>query len=118
MNKFLALCYFALSLYGFDVGGNALMHREPGETAIARLQCLGSDGAHCRYILFPRIAAPTRDRANAGSSEHCRPRPLDRFAIALGADHPRPVIGLLGLHGTAAATHTKAGCATPASAVP
>lgn len=117
MNTFIALCYFALSLYGFDVGGNALMHRKQGDPGIARLQCLGSDGVQCHYILFPRTAPPARDPAGEGLHEHCRLRPLDRFADALDADPRIRGFAALGLRSPAAGTHPKAACETPAARV-
>ncbi len=95
MNKLIALCYFVLSLYGCDVGGNTFVHRthvggadtlyskvvtQPG---VARFQCLRSASGQCYYTLFPRDCASTPG-ATGKRSASCQSEPVKHFAIAIG----------------------------------
>lgn len=95
MNKLIALCYFVLSLYGCDVGGNTLVYRTQANGAdmvyskvvtqagVARFECVRSASGMCHYNLFPRDCAPA---AGAGTTpgKDCLSTPIESFAIANG----------------------------------
>ena len=99
MTKFAALLSFALSLFGFHVGGTTWSHRVTGnhgdalyskawaKDGRARFECIESSSGKCWYTLF-------RD---ACDNDACVDRPLTHFALArgdergeLGDDHGNP----------------------------
>ena len=125
MNKLIALIYFALSLYGCDVGGSTYVHRTrvngadalyskaTVQAGVARFECLRSVSGRCYYTVLPR------DCAHAPGSTHarnvrCRPEPIERFALA--ADDSRQIPGLQGFRlcvGTHAASAGPGACEMP-----
>ena len=98
MNKLIALCYFALSLYGCDVGGNTFVHhtRQDGtetlyskvtaQPGVARFKCLRSASGQCHYTLYPGSCTPTAG-VTGKHNANCQPEPPERFAIAIGESH-------------------------------
>lgn len=103
MNKLIALCSFALSLYGCDVGDSTFVHRthtdgtdtlystvvaQPG---VARFDCLRSASGQCYYTLFPRDCALPAARASktGNGSTNCA-APVERFAVAQGNSRQIP----------------------------
>lgn len=96
MNKLIALCYFVLSLYGCDVGGNTLVYRTQTNGAdmvygkvvtqagVARFECVRSASGVCHYSLFARDCAPARGPRAAPGGKDCLSRPIESFAIANG----------------------------------
>lgn len=105
MNKLLALCYFVLSLFGFDGGGATFVHRVSADggdvlhsrthvqAGVARFECLRSESGHCHYTVHPRGCAPTTAATQAAG---CRTAPVQRFVIARGDS--RQVSGLHDIH--------------------
>ncbi|MCA1714199.1 MAG: hypothetical protein LC715_03430 [Gammaproteobacteria bacterium] len=98
MNKLIALCYFVLSLYGCDVGGNTFVHRTQqngtdtlyskviAQPGVARFKCLRSASGQCHYTLFPNGCASTAE-ATGKRNANCKPGPPEHFAIAIGQSH-------------------------------
>ena len=105
MNKLLALLYFALSLFGVDVGGSTFIHRTSTDgidtlyskahvaAGVARFECVRSASGQCHYTVIPRDCAPAPAPASllAGG---CQSGPTRHFAIDDGAS--RRVPGLQG----------------------
>lgn len=93
--KLLALFYFALSLFGCDIGRSTFVDRISAdgvdslyskatvEAGFARFECLRSASGQCYYTLFPRECAKTPD-ANGQHDTRCLSRPVERFAVANG----------------------------------
>lgn len=92
--KFLALCYFVLSLFGCDVGRStfvnrisidgvdALYSRATVEAGVARFECLRSSSGRCHYSVFPPACAAS---SIAGDDDgDCATAPVKRFALAKG----------------------------------
>lgn len=103
MNKFIALYYFLLSLFGCDIGGSTFVHRASidgrdtlyskvvAQPGVARFECLRSASGQCHYTVFPGtcssapIPAPgPATRSTSRRSGRCPSGPVERFAIANG----------------------------------
>ncbi|GGK10864.1 hypothetical protein [Luteimonas terricola] len=101
MNKLLALCYFVLSLFGFNGGGATFVHRVSADdgdvlhsrtqvqAGVARFECLRSASGQCHYTVYPRSCTPAMVAAQASG---CGGVSIQRFVIA-GGDS-RQVSGL------------------------
>jgi hypothetical protein len=97
VNKLIAVFYFVLSLYGFDVGstivdrinidGSQALHSQVvAQPGIARFECLRSASGRCYYTLYPRKCAP--ESAPTGKrNDRCPAGPVRRFAVANGSSH-------------------------------
>lgn len=102
MNKFIALCYFLLSLYGCDVGQSTSVHRirEDGRdtlhsqattrAGVTRFECVRSASGQCHYAVFPHSCTSTPGIP----VQRCASAPVRQFAIANGG--ARQVAGLSG----------------------
>lgn len=84
MKELIAMAWFALSLFGCDVGGTSIVNRVSGEDgslrseayvkpAAARFRCTQSSTGQCRYRLLP-----------ADCIEGCAAPPLREFVLAEG----------------------------------
>lgn len=95
MNKFAALGFYVLSLYGCHPGGSTFVDRVQADGAdvlhsrvvahpgFARFECIGSASGRCHYTLFdddcggsPSLL-PLRSRS-------CSTAPVERFALDVG----------------------------------
>ncbi|MFP7722378.1 hypothetical protein [Lysobacter sp. A3-1-A15] len=97
MNKLIALCCYALSLYGCDLGGSTFVQREQAggidrlhsrvvaNPGIARFECIDSASGRCHYTLFDTScqAAPS---ALPTQRPACGREPLQRFVLDAGDD--------------------------------
>ncbi|MBF6022958.1 hypothetical protein [Lysobacter niastensis] len=91
-----ALFYFALSLFGCDVGRSTFVDRISTEGAadflyskttveggVARFECLRSASGECHYTVFPRECASAAS-SKGKRSVLCQNEPVERFAVANG----------------------------------
>ena len=97
VNRFIALCYFVLSLYGCDVGSSTSVYRAQDngsdvlyskvvtQAGIARFDCVRSASGTCHYRVFSREcpSTPTADSSQTPAAR-CATTPIRRFAIANG----------------------------------
>ncbi|HEY5613997.1 MAG TPA: hypothetical protein VIK70_10405 [Lysobacter sp.] len=94
MNRLIAVFYFVLSLYGFDVGSTivhrinvdgsqALHSKVVAQPGVARFECLRSASGRCYYTLYPRECA-SKGAAAGRASVRCPSGPVRHFAIANG----------------------------------
>jgi len=94
VNRLIAVFYFVLSLYGFDVGSTivhrinvdgsqALHSKVVAQPGVARFECLRSASGRCYYTLYPRECASI-DAAAGRASVRCPSGPVRHFAIANG----------------------------------
>ena len=102
MNKLMSLCYFVLSLFGLDVGGETFVHRvsaDGGEVlhsrthvqaGVAYFECMRSVSGQCHYTVYPRDCSPAMVTARAAG---CGAASVRRFAIPGGGSRQ-----LSGLH--------------------
>ena len=119
MNKLIALCYFVLSLFGCDGGGNTIVHRTSVDgsdalysrarvqAGVARFECLRSASGQCHYAVFPRVCVP----APPAGDEHdanCLQGRAERFALATGESRQ-----VTGLHGFRLCVSVERGTADP-----
>ncbi|MGY1459561.1 MULTISPECIES: hypothetical protein [unclassified Luteimonas] len=96
MNKLLALCYFVLSLFGFDGGGATFVHRVGADggdvlyskaqvqAGVGRFECLRSESGQCHYTVYPRDCTPATATAATAQATGCRAASAQRFVIARG----------------------------------
>ena len=104
MNRLIAVLYFVLSLYGFDVGrtivdrinvdgSQALHSKVVAQPGVARFECLRSASGRCYYTVFPRDCTST-PRPTPGSAPTriagCLSEPVERFVIAEGDSRQIP----------------------------
>ena len=103
MNRLIAVLYFVLSLYGFDVGSTivdrinvdgsqALHSKVVAQPGVARFECLRSASGRCYYTVFPRDC--TTPGAASGSARTriagCLSEPVEHFVIAEGDSRQIP----------------------------
>ena len=100
MNRLIAVFYFVLSLYGFDVGSTivhrisvdgsqALHSKVVAQPGVARFECLRSASGQCYYTLYPRACA-SKGTAAGKAGIRCPSGPLRHFAIAEGDSRQIP----------------------------
>jgi hypothetical protein len=120
MDKFTALFYFVLSLFGVDTGGSTLVHRTnidgtdtlhsrtTVQAGVARFECIRSASGRCHYLVLSRdcTSSPASKRA-AG----CPPRPVERFVLDDG--HSRQIAGLQNFRLCVSIEHGGSDCETP-----
>ena len=98
MSKLIPLFQFLLALCGVSLGGTSfsdrvsvdgndtLYSRAQVEAGVAHFACMASASGRCHYTLFADRAldecntTPTQ----AGTTRHCPPAPLKRFAVSAG----------------------------------
>lgn len=84
MKELIALAWFALSLFGCDVGGTSIVNRVSGEggsmrseayvkSTTARFRCVESSSGQCSYRLLP-----------ADCADGCQAPPLREFVLDEG----------------------------------
>ncbi len=125
MNKLIALCSFALSLYGCDVGDSTFVHRVTGygadtlystvtaQSGVARFDCLSSASGQCYYTLFPRDCAAPRAHASAGKRSAYCAAPVERFVVAQGDSRQVPGLPRFRPCVSAQAATPRPDCAVP-----
>ena len=101
--KLIALIYFALSLFGFDIGGSTYVTRTTVDgtdtlysqttthAGVARFDCLRSASGTCHYPVFPRDCRPALVAVST-QRDRCGSTPIERFAVAKGES--RQIAGL------------------------
>ena len=97
MNRLIAVFYFVLSLYGFDVGstivdrinvdGSPALHSQVvAQPGVARFECLRSASGLCHYTLYPRECAPAA-APRGKRMDRCPTGAIRHFAVADGGSH-------------------------------
>jgi hypothetical protein len=110
MDTLLAIVFYALSLFGIDVGSHTRVDRIRSngsdvlystivaQPTVTRFECVRSASGQCYYTLYPRACASTRTPAPAPAGRgdrDCLSRPVERFAVASG--NRRQIAALRGL---------------------
>ena len=90
MDTLLAILFYALSLFGIDVGSHTrvdrirsngtdvLYSKVVAQPTITRFECLRSESGQCYYTVY----TPACSKQASGRSQGCAS--VDRFALALG----------------------------------
>jgi hypothetical protein len=128
MDTLLAIVFYALSLFGIDLGSHTridhirtngidiLYSKVVADPAATRFECVRSTSGQCYYTVFPRDCIP-KARAIAGStgarSRLCQSRPIERFAVAKGGSRQTAALHGMGLCVSAEAAGSRHDCDMP-----
>lgn len=128
MDTLLAIVFYALSLFGIDLGSHTridrirtngtdiLYSKVVAQPTATRFECVRSASGQCYYTVYPRDCMPKAGTGAAWASarsRHCQSRPIEQFALAKGGSRQIATLHGIGLCVSAEARSTSADCAAP-----
>jgi hypothetical protein len=131
MDTLLAIVFFALSLFGIDIGSQTridhirsngtdiLYSKVVAKPAVTRFECVRSASGRCYYTVYPRDCMPKAGATPASASarsRHCQSRPIERFALAKGDSRQVSLLRGIDLCVSAEAGNARADCVAPDTA--